>query len=141
MNKTRLIFACWTVGLVVASCTNAKPDNRLEILDTNIATYYDHLRWGHFEEAASLRNPNSGPPQTVLNEDFKHIHVTNYEVTSKQISLDGDEATIGVNMEYYDDEDGTVHHLRDQHRWVYIAPARRWLNDGDLPVFLKGTGR
>jgi hypothetical protein len=122
--------------LALGACASAKPDIRAEVLDIDVAAYYDHLRWGHYEEATAFQSlPAGQEASTDQLELLAHFHISSYELLSRTVSADKNAARIAVRLDYYDDQNGTAQTVREERTWIYVPTTKHWKIEAGFPEF------
>jgi hypothetical protein len=131
----RLLVCVVLVGFLSAGCQRVKTEQQVKTLDESHKTYGKMLRWKEYEQAVRYIVPREGPAKSLDLESLDDVRITSYEVVDKLIVQDENEAVITVKIEFYVEDTGKVHSLRDEQNWWYEPEAERWFLDDSLPDF------
>ena len=117
---------------VLAGCGTYSETKKADLLDATVSAYGVSLRWGHYESAFSVRDPEQA--ETPL-PDTKNLRLTAYEVLSPPVMLDEVTAVQMVKIEYVLEDEQRVHRLTEQQRWRYDPEQKAWWLASPLPQF------
>ncbi|GMQ96608.1 MAG: hypothetical protein BMS9Abin15_0281 [Gammaproteobacteria bacterium] len=127
-----IIAALWLLTACKALDTLIAKD-RVELLEPTIRLFAVHMRWGRYQEAASMLQPGTRWEIARKINPYPNIRIT--EVISNRwiISPDESKATGDVRISYYKESSGIVRTVVQQQTWIYNEQNRQWYLDNDLP--------
>ncbi len=122
--------------LIVVSlngCASMKEKEKFVKLDDSLNRYAAAIRWARYVDAYDYHVGIDGYRPKLKSEKYEGIRVTTYETIEKTLNAEGTEATVVVNISYYDDNVGTVNKFQHLQTWWYNEETTKWLLDADLP--------
>lgn len=118
-----------------AGCASHKTQKSLNRLDERMHLYGRMLRWQEYEEAATMVRHKDESPIEVNLEEYKNVHVVDYEIKTVVIADDQKSAVVEAEISYYHETRNTINTIRDNQNWWYAEDAKTWFIDGSLPAF------
>ena len=123
------------VIILVAACANLSVKNQADKLKTALDDYGAALRWGRYNQAYAYHFDRDGTqPQVDLNALEKYS-VTAFRPVDPALNAEATEATVPVEIDYYDEQYGTLRKFKYIQKWWFNAEIKRWLIASDFPVF------
>lgn len=123
-----VLLTLWVLG----GCQTPGETRKANLLDSTVTGYGAALRWGHYESALSVRDPELGESPLP---DVKNLRLTGYEVVSPPVMIDEVTAVQVVRIEYVREDEQRVHSLMDQQRWRYDPELKAWWLASPFPEF------
>lgn len=133
MNLRKLVL--FFLVLICSACAAMKAQNQIDKFELSLRQYSSALRWGHWSEAYSYHISKDKKQPEMLIENLERFSVASFTVLDRNISPEGDEAIIVVNIKYYDEQIGTLRNIKQQQVWWYNTEVKRWLTESDFPEF------
>ena len=99
-------------------------------------TYRKLMRWGQYAEAVPYLKKRDGTPPAV--PDLKRMQgyrISGWQAGPPEVNAAGDEARLGVTIEYYEVASATTRTVRDEQVWWYNATDEHWFLATPMPVF------
>lgn len=135
-RPVRLALAGLLALTLTGGCAGTAVKQRTELFDRALRSYEQAIRWGEYELAAALLVRRDGSPVAPSLEGLSKIHVTAYSTVSSTLRGEqAEEAEVEALIDFYHDESGSIHRLRDRQRWWFDETSGRWLLEGGLPDF------
>jgi len=132
--RLSLLFA---PALLLAGCAGTvKNDSLTETL----YAYQSQIRWGHFEDAAAVLDPEllQRKPLTRLDQDrYRQIQVSGYNA-APPVVLDEGRVLVTVELEYINVHRQTPRSIIDKQIWRYDEEQKRWWLTTGLPDLSSG---
>ncbi|MEN8131556.1 MAG: hypothetical protein ABFS45_15455 [Pseudomonadota bacterium] len=123
---------------ILCGCSSMQERKQLDALGERTRAYGKMLRWGQYEDAASMRRAREGEELKSIDTDhFKEIRVTSYRVTRSELTEDRKEATVSASIDFYHERQNRLTTLHDQQSWWYDEQRKKWYLEDDLPAFFK----
>lgn len=119
----------------MTGCAGANLKNQVDKLNTALTQYGVALRWGHYNQAISYHMNRDGEQLLADRNNLEHYNVTAFSPIDPVVNEDGTEATIPVEIDYYDKEYGTLRKIKEIQYWWYSKESKRWLIESDFPAF------
>ncbi len=130
----KIIFVL-TLAITLVACngmsTRAKGDGLMTAMDDYIAA----LRWGRFDKAKEYHLNKDGKRPEIDTSQLDHIRVTGEKFRKKTVNEALDEATVQVEVEYYNTDYGTLKKLMLNQVWWYQEETKSWYLSSDFPEF------
>lgn len=133
MNK-RYILAIF-IMVTMNSCAGANIKNQAEMLKNTLTQYGAALRWAHYNQAISYHINRNGEQALVDKSHLERFNVTGFRPIDPVINEDGTEATIPIEIDYYDKEYGTLRNIQETQYWWFDEASKRWLIESEFPLF------
>lgn len=99
-------------------------------------TYRKLMRWGQYAEAVPYLKKRDGTPPAV--PDLKRMQgyrISGWQAGAPEVNAAGDEASVGVTIEFYEVASATTRTVRDEQLWWYDATDEHWFLATPMPVF------
>jgi hypothetical protein len=132
MPKIIIIFS---LILMLTACNGVGTKKKSEGLETAIDEYVAALRWGRFDKAVEYHFDKEDNSLDVDTSKLEYIKVTGHTFKKKVINEEVDEAALQLELQYYNEEYGTVKKIIIDQVWWYSEDAKRWLLSSDFPKF------
>lgn len=121
------VLAALALGgsLSVGACSAAvrTPET---VVEEQIHTFHQHMRWGRYDEAASFLPEDNREPFLDELEAEGDWRITEYEVESIELETGNTEATVIVWTQFYALPSTIVDEKTWRERWVYDDVLRIW---------------
>lgn len=121
--------------IAMTGCAGAKLKNQVDQLDSALTQYGVALRWNHYHQAISFHMNREGEQPLVDIDYLERFNVTAVRPIDPVVDDDGKEATIPIEIDYYDKEYGTLRKIKEIQYWWYSEDSGRWLIESDFPAF------
>jgi hypothetical protein len=105
---------------------------KANLLEATLSGYASALRWGYYESAFSVRDPECAVEPVP---DMRSVRLTGYEVTQPPVMTDEATAVQVVRIDYVLEDEQRVRTLLDQQRWRYDEEKKTWWLTTPLPRF------
>lgn len=131
----RLILIC--LLSLLAACASTK---RKDAYTETLYNYQSLIRWGHFEEAANMIDPQylARKPISRLDWDrYQQIRISGYN-PSQPVPISETEVHITVEIEYINVHRQTPRTILDRQIWRFDPEAKRWWLTTGLPDLSQG---
>lgn len=134
---TLLFMSLIVVPLILAAtgCSSMKSKNKVDVLDSSVRSYAQHIRWKRFDIAESLQKMREGEPPPVDEQRLKDVHVTRFETSSIIMDDEKKEARVKISYSYYFDANPVVREATATQLWWFDETSEHWFLDGGLPEF------
>lgn len=129
----RLILLVIAAALL-PGCTGGNR-KKLETLEEAIIHYAQALRWQRYQDAEEFQIDRQGKRHNIDEAALQHIRITGYVVRDRVVNEAVSEADVNVELEYFNDAEGTVRKTPFQQTWWYQEKSKRWFVEGELPKF------
>lgn len=136
VNMKKTLF--WiTVCLIVAlsGCSGVKTKRRVLTLDDSINHYVQDLRWSRLDDAAAYHVNRDGQKADIDLKAMEPIKITEYRIIDKKVNDDVTEATVTGELEYYNNEYGTLKKISLHQKWWFEEKSGKWFLESDFPKF------
>jgi len=123
-----------TAALLAACVTQERRKN--ELLQNSLDTYGAALRWGDFQRALSLVDPEELPEPAQLGfllERLRNIRPTDYQVVSTLPGPDPDTVVQRATLRFANRHTAVERTIQDEQVWRWDAEAERWWLTPGLP--------
>ena len=127
------LFFVYLVLLLQVSCNGTGVRGKVASLDESIKQYNIALRWAQHEKLDSYHVTMDGERNRIDRDAFKNIRITGYEITSKELNDDMNEAIVNGVISYYRNDRGTLSTKPYEQSWWYDEDIKRWFLANDLP--------
>lgn len=132
----RLLFGLFLLFLLTATgCNNVNVRNQVSKLDTSLRHYGADLRWGRYNQAFQYHIDREGQRPAFNAEHMDNFSVTNFKPVDPVLNEEGTEAEIPVEIDYYDEQYGTLKKIRYTQFWWYDKESKHWFTESDYPEF------
>lgn len=131
LRNILLLFAL----VAMTGCAGANLKNQVDKLNTALTQYGVALRWAYYNQAISYHVNREGEQALVDRNHLEHFNVTAFRPVDPVVNEDGTEATIPVEIDYYDKEYGTLRNIKLIQYWWYNEESKRWFIESEFPVF------
>lgn len=132
--KTREILII-TLCILLVACEAMNVRNQTDKLNRTLIQYGADLRWGRINDAYNYHvNKNGEQPPFDLSI-MDNFSITSFTPVNPVMNETGTEATIPVEIDYYDDQYGTLKKLKTTQIWWYREESKRWYTESDFPEF------
>lgn len=128
------------MGILVLLLAACAATTRKDALTEALYSYQSLIRWGHFQEAASMLDPKylEKSPISRLDWDrYQQIQVSGYNA-SDALPMGEDQVQVVVQLEYINIHRQTPRSITDRQIWRYDAEAKRWWLTTGLPDLSQG---
>ena len=129
--KYLLVF----VVILIAACANLSIKNQADKLKTTLDDYGAALRWGRYNYAYTFHIDQEGKQPLIDLNALENFSVTAFKPVDPVLNAEGTEATIPVEIDYYDEQYGTLKKFKYIQKWWFNAEAKRWLIASEFPQF------
>lgn len=136
---TMLVAVVLAVVLALAGCASGA--TRMNALESAQYAYSAAIRWGDFEGAWNLLDPElrKREPMTALEfERYKQVKVSRYEVLGSQGSVEEQQARQEVQIDVINEHTQIQRSIRYTEQWRYDPVAKAWWVTSGLPDFWAG---
>ena len=123
------------VVILIAACANMSVRNQADKLGTTLDDYGAALRWGRYNHAYAYHFDKEGKQPPVDLNALEKFSVTSFKPVDPVLNEDATEATVPVQIDYYDEQYGTLKTFKYIQKWWFNAEIKRWLTSSDFPVF------
>lgn len=124
-----------TFILLIAACNGISTRKKGDGLITAMDEYVAALRWGRFDSAKAFHLGKDDTQPQIDSSQLEYIRVTGHTVKKKTINEALDEAVVEIEMEYYNNEYGTLKKIIIKQAWWYHHKANSWYLSSDFPKF------
>ncbi|MGH8119604.1 MAG: hypothetical protein ACRESK_03210 [Gammaproteobacteria bacterium] len=125
--------------ILCSACTEFRANlnirNQTDRLNSVLNTYGTALRWGHYNQAYSYHVRRDGTQPQVNEERLENFSVTSFTPVDPVLNAEGTEATVPIEISYYDEQFATVRTIKETQKWWFNEEAKTWLNESEFPVF------
>jgi len=121
--------------VILTGCAGANLRNQVDKLKTTLTQYGVALRWAHYNQAIAYHMNRDGEQILVDKNHLEHYNVTAFRPIDPVVNEEGTEATIPVEIDYYDKEYGTLRKIKEIQYWWYNEENKRWFVESDFPNF------
>jgi hypothetical protein len=128
-------FLILPVLIALTACAGANLRNQADKLNTALTQYGVALRWAHYNQAISYHVNREGERALVDMDHLARFNITGFRPVDPVVNEDGSEATIPIEIDYYDKEYGTLRNIREIQYWWFDEESNRWLIESDFPSF------
>lgn len=118
--------------LLLSSCGSLTDSRKADRLEATLSHYGTALRWGYYQNAFSLRDPEQAQDPVP---DMRGLRLTSYEVDRPAVMEDEATAVQMVRIEYVRESEQRVQVLFDAQRWRYDPQRETWWLVSPLPPF------
>ena len=133
MSKSKILLL--SLSLILVSCNSGNIKHQAQSLEKAIAEYNTGLRWAMYNNIDTYNKSEDGTHTPVDREAMKNIRITGYEILEKKINDDATEAIVKGEINYYNNEYGTLKQIPFEQKWWYDTESKHWFVEGALPKF------
>jgi len=123
------------VVILIAACANLSVINQTDKLRNALNDYGTALRWGSYNHAYAFHFDQEGNRPVVDMNALEKFSVTDFRPVDPVVNEDGTAATVPVEIDYYDEQYGTLKKFKYVQNWWFNTEIKRWLTSSDFPVF------
>ncbi|HKK16139.1 MAG TPA: hypothetical protein VJ981_05495 [Gammaproteobacteria bacterium] len=132
----RILYGLFLILLLATGgCNNINVKNQVSKLDTSLRHYGADLRWGRFNQAYQYHVSREGTRPAIDLANLENFSVTNFKPIDPVVNEIGTEAEIPVEIDYYDEQYGTLKKIRYTQHWWYDTESKHWFTESDYPHF------
>ena len=136
-----LKFVLIAVLLGVAGCASMGSETKGNQLDKAQYAWSGVIRWGDFEAALSLMDPelrDKHPPTAVEMERYKQVQISAYRDIGASADLAGGTATRDIEIGVINRHTQAERSVRYRERWRWDPEAKTWWLTTGLPDLWDG---
>ena len=136
VTKVMVLF----VGLLLAGCASMPqwgPDDREKLVKAS-SDYNNMLRWKDLDNACVSFAEASAKSKCLESAlTLKEVTITDIRTRDIDFKIDGVDATVHAEIEYYLLPSTTVRKIQDTQKWIYVGPLgnRTWFIKSTFPDF------
>ena len=123
------------ICILLTACSGMEIRNQVDKLNRTLIDYGADLRWGRINMAYAYHVDKEGKQIPYDLDRMENFSVTDFRPVNPVINEDGSEATVPVEIDYYDERSGTLQKLKYVQHWWYREESKRWFVDSDFPDF------
>ncbi|MGY8813495.1 MAG: hypothetical protein ACKVHQ_02095 [Gammaproteobacteria bacterium] len=116
-------------------CGSPGEVKKLGALDDAINEYAYALRWGRIDDALAFHIDEDGVRPDIDVSNMKFIRVTGFDIKRRTVNPEQTEATVQSELNYYNDQYGTLKSLEYAQLWWYQPDTKKWLLNSEYPQF------
>jgi len=131
----RKIVFIVTLAISLVACNSMSTRSKAEGLTTAMDDYSAALRWGLFDKAKEFHVKKDGERPEIDTSKLDHIRVTGEKIREKTVNEALDEATVKLEVEYYNTDYGKIKKLMLKQVWWYQEETKSWYLGSDFPDF------
>ncbi|MGH8248524.1 MAG: hypothetical protein ACREUU_19065 [Gammaproteobacteria bacterium] len=128
-------WVCILVLVAATGCGGAGAKRKLELLDEALIQYGQALRWGRYDDLQQYHMNRQGERTFIDQAAMQPIRVTGFSVQNKTVNDEVSEAIITGQVSFYHTDYGTLRQIPVNQTWWFEPESKRWLMDGEFPVF------
>lgn len=121
--------------LLSVACANMNVKNQADKLHHSLTEYGADLRWDRKNYAYAYHVFRDGTQPEVDLENLERFSVTGFKPLNPVLNEDATEATIPVEIDYYDEQFGTLRKIKYTQQWWFQEESKRWLIESEFPDF------
>ena len=121
--------------IFLAACASMNVRNQVDKLNRTLIDYGADLRWGRINMAYAYHVDKDGNQILYDLDKMENISITAFQPVNPVINEDGSDATVPVEIDYYDERSGALQKLKYVQHWWYQKDAKRWFVDSPFPDF------
>lgn len=129
----RKILICFLIA-GLAACGMAQK-KKMNDLNRSVESYVAALRWSRTEDARGFHLDRDHNKPEIDTSAMDEIRVTGYKIRKRIVNEALNEATITADLDYYNEEYGTLKNMTLVQQWWYDPEAERWFIESDFPTF------
>jgi hypothetical protein len=136
-----LLLRCLLLCCLLALAGCPKSASKGTALDETQYAYSAAIRWGDFEGAWNMLDPElrERKPMTALEfERYKQVKVSRYEVLGSQGSVEDQQARQEVQIDVINEHTQIQRSIRYTEQWRYDPVAKAWWVTSGMPDFWAG---
>lgn len=130
-TKYLLVF----LVILSAACSGLSIKNQADKLKTALDDYGAALRWGRYNYAYTFHIDQEGKQPEIDLDALEKFSVTAFKPVDPVLNAEATEATIPVEIDYYEEQYGTLKKFKYIQKWWFNAEAKRWLIASEFPQF------
>lgn len=145
MNRThsrfRLLWLCLLVLPLLAACPSTGGSRQLNALQSAQYDWSAAIRWGDFEGALSLVDPQrqqTHPVSAVQFSRYQQVQISGYTELGSRMTANGLGAQREIEIGVINRNTMAERTVRHTETWSYDASAKRWWNTSGLPDLWAG---
>ena len=135
MNRYIKLLVLTSIILIQFACGSTGEQKKAVSLNDAIDDYAYALRWGRIDDAVSYHVNEEGIKPDIDQNVMKSIRVTGFSIKSRTINTEQTEAIVESELNYYNDEYGTLRSLEYTQSWWYQPDMQQWFLDSEFPEF------
>lgn len=131
LRRLLLLLLALLPTLLLGACATKRNDD----LKSTLYAYQSMIRWGDFEQAATLVDPDylaKHPISRLDWERFRQVQVSGYRA-SDPVQVNEFEIQIAAEIEFVNIHTQSPRSIVDRQVWRYDAESKRWLLSTGLP--------
>ena len=121
--------------VLITACSGMEVRNQVDKLEAALEEYGAALRWGRINMAYAYHVYRDGEQPEFDLTKMENYSVTDFKPVSPVVNEDGTEATVPVEIDYYDEQYGTLRKIKYTQLWWYREESKRWYIESDFPDF------
>lgn len=130
-RKHILVIIC----ILLSACAGLNVRNQVDKLNHTLIDYGADLRWGRINKAYAYHVDREGKQPPFDMDRMENYSITDFRPVDPVINAEGNEATVPVEIDYYDERSGRLQKLKYIQHWWYREESKRWFVDSDFPDF------
>ena len=129
----KLFLVSLFITLFLTGCATLDEKKKEQTLNDATMFYERAIRWSDFSTVARFQRLEQAATQQAAPPEA--IRVTAYRQVSSQVLEDGNEVSITVQIDYYNNDTFKVNTLTDKQVWKYDPVESAWYITTPLPAF------
>jgi hypothetical protein len=142
IRTPHLVFpAVLTALLVLTGCATAAKSTQRDALDRNQYAWSAAIRWGDFEGAVSLIDPELNekkPPSAIELERYRQVQISAYRDLGENRDLEAGTAVREVDIGVVNRHTQDARTVRYRETWRWDPEAKTWWVTSGLPDLWAG---
>jgi hypothetical protein len=133
--------AALTALLVLTGCATAAKSTQRDALDRNQYTWSAAIRWGDFEGAVNLIDPELNekqPPTAIELERYRQVQISAYRDLGENRNLEAGTAVREVDIGVVNRHTQDARSVRYRETWRWDPEAKTWWITSGLPDLWAG---
>ena len=127
-----IILAC----LMLTACSGIKARDQVDRLNNSLIQYGAALRWDRINMAYAFHVDRDGNQPSYDLDYMENFSVTDFRTVEPDVNNEeGTEATVPVEIDYYDERTGNLRKLKYTQIWWYREESRQWYTESPFPDF------
>ena len=123
------------VVILSAACTDLNIKNQADKLKSSLEDYGAALRWGRYNHAFAFHIDQDGKQPEIDLNALEKFSVTAFKPVDPVLNAEATEATIPVEIDYYDEQYGTLKKFKYIQKWWFNTEVKRWFIASEFPQF------
>ena len=120
---------------VLPGCESLNIKNQADKLRTSLDHYGAALRWDRINEVYAFHVTRDGKQPEVDLEKVENYSVSSFKPIDPVLNAEATEAVVAVEIDYYDEQYGTLRKLKETQHWWFNAEKKLWFTDSAFPAF------